>query len=704
MKMPQTDTSSSSSSSSFLLLLRWRLLGAIAIIIISVLVIPFSAVLVAKWTMMTTIISNYSSLLWWWYPKQQQQDDDHDTHLPSQHVHHHHRQEPMPLLDQLFPNPIVLDSAWERYPLLSTFYNNNNNNNGNHDENKMDPIPTLLLNYNETQQQQRLELVNNLFSIKHIFPILYPDNNNKNKQQEQQPIRLKHGRDYRVVRKIFDDNGEEWTTMPQESYIPPKQLLTMIQQQQEQEQPGWSLIVNQMQDRWKSITQFANVLQMETNAMHVNCNLYLTPTPPTPPKHTQQQQQEQHGTTTTTTTRITNSGFESHWDEMDVIVIQLIGEKIWSIAKEPQIYLSTPDQRYKPNQQILLNKTLRYQNIVLRQGDVLYIPRGYIHNASTITTTTTRPMDEDDHDDNDDDNDDMDPSLHLSFGIQHGCRTTVEAMLHHAVEIYVAATADQFATNVAIPVTDCINNNNNNHNHNKDATTTTTTPQDVLWKNILHFVISEVARRDDICWLSSSLSSHEQQQHRIHNNNNILNKSCFLRQSVPLSKAREEQMKMTTGTTTIGTTTTTTTTTTTLDDDDDDSKKKNNNENAILKTILLEGLQIVHFLVDIPLLYQFVQRLEARQGEHVRMYCHPYYYHTPPPPQQQQSTVGETIPPSLCPTAMAQIDVQHVRFLLLQLLHVYDESTGPQSHSEYLLSHVRRRMEYRYQQPPSSTN
>jgi len=64
-------------------------------------------------------------------------------------------------------------------------------------------------------------------------------------------------------------------------------------------------------------------------------------------------------------------------------VVQLSGRKRWSVASEPSIYLSSKDQKRKPTG-VELEATNRYSDFTLCPGDVLYIPRGHIHNASTV--------------------------------------------------------------------------------------------------------------------------------------------------------------------------------------------------------------------------------------------------------------------------------------------------------------------------------
>lgn len=69
-------------------------------------------------------------------------------------------------------------------------------------------------------------------------------------------------------------------------------------------------------------------------------------------------------------------GFNRHYDTHDVFVLQLEGEKKWTLC-EPTVDFPLSDQpsdRERPPEQPGVE-------IVLRRGDVLYLPRGYWHEA-----------------------------------------------------------------------------------------------------------------------------------------------------------------------------------------------------------------------------------------------------------------------------------------------------------------------------------
>lgn len=68
-------------------------------------------------------------------------------------------------------------------------------------------------------------------------------------------------------------------------------------------------------------------------------------------------------------------GFDVHWDDHDVLVIQVAGEKRWTLygATRPCPVRRDPTPAERPEVAI--------EEIVLAPGDVLYLPRGYWHAA-----------------------------------------------------------------------------------------------------------------------------------------------------------------------------------------------------------------------------------------------------------------------------------------------------------------------------------
>ena len=495
---------------------------------------------------------------------------------------------PLPVLDQLFPFQ-SLDSAWENYPLLSTTQQPQQR-----DCNKDD--------YGNTKEQRQCVMIDDVSSITtaaasgsirfhdNQIPTIYfdddfsndtndGDNNdttsttkqyNSNKQSQWKRLELSslitqndvlqhvlnapnlvHGSDYRIVKKVLID-GQEWTGSPPDHVF---KASTPSMQQKHQRKvaqesiafEGFSLIVNNLQQRWGPVAKMARLLEEEILPNQVSCNLYLTP--PSPP--------DEHNVDTKL------SGFESHWDFMDVIVMQLEGTKLWSVAKRPKMELSLMDQKHKPTMQDLTNyldfETGRYDEFLLRPGDVLYIPRGFIHNASTTTTT---------------DNDDS-ASLHITFGIEHSCQTTVEAFIHRAIAMYdVRGRTSANDSKIAIPRRAC----------------PLAGGRDIPWEHVVHFVLAEVARRDQVCTSTSDDSNHKSH-----------NRSCLLRQSLPISPAFQQ-----------------------IKQNGNSSSSVAADTSVVVRDMLRNGLDVLVDLASAELTAQFIYRLETGDGESIRSFCHPY--------------------------------------------------------------------------------
>ena len=77
-------------------------------------------------------------------------------------------------------------------------------------------------------------------------------------------------------------------------------------------------------------------------------------------------------------------GFVSHFDSHDVYVLQLYGNKNWRVYQNPPEQLPANDWPRAEIQKYLKRRKANRKhliNTVLKQGNALYIPRGYIHDA-----------------------------------------------------------------------------------------------------------------------------------------------------------------------------------------------------------------------------------------------------------------------------------------------------------------------------------
>lgn len=140
----------------------------------------------------------------------------------------------------------------------------------------------------------------------------------------------------------------------------------LIDQLRKHYRDGCTVILNSVEDFDPEVAQFARALETEMGA-RVQVNCYLTPR--------------------------SAQGFKAHYDTHDVLVAQIQGEKHWRVyggdAVCPLNALVNGDPR------VADMTSATPWDVYMRAGDVLYIPRGWIHEAVT----------------------DNQSSLHLTFGV-----------------------------------------------------------------------------------------------------------------------------------------------------------------------------------------------------------------------------------------------------------------------------------------------
>lgn len=84
-----------------------------------------------------------------------------------------------------------------------------------------------------------------------------------------------------------------------------------------------------------------------------------------------------------------NRGFDAHYDTHDVLVIQTAGRKHWTVHG-PVVELPGPDDPWTDHRDEVAAAAQGPAVIdtVLEPGDVLYLPRGYLHSARAATATS----------------------------------------------------------------------------------------------------------------------------------------------------------------------------------------------------------------------------------------------------------------------------------------------------------------------------
>ena len=123
-----------------------------------------------------------------------------------------------------------------------------------------------------------------------------------------------------------------------------------------------SIIVNHADFHHPCIANLCNGLQK--SFPHVYANTYLTP----PNGH----------------------AVEAHADDRDVLVIQILGQKTWKVYKKVPVEFPFENEQVGKNGLDVPSSTLEGdlcfgRELVLNPGDVLYMPRGFVHEATTET-------------------------------------------------------------------------------------------------------------------------------------------------------------------------------------------------------------------------------------------------------------------------------------------------------------------------------
>jgi hypothetical protein len=121
---------------------------------------------------------------------------------------------------------------------------------------------------------------------------------------------------------------------------------------------GATIIVRDAHERVATLGRLCRSLESEFGAP-VKTNLYMTPP---------------HG-----------KGFDTHYDTHDTILLQLAGSKEWSIFDSP-VRLPLASQHHTPSQH--KPNGAPTMCFVLHAGDLLYIPRGFLHHGRSCDDTS----------------------------------------------------------------------------------------------------------------------------------------------------------------------------------------------------------------------------------------------------------------------------------------------------------------------------
>ena len=149
-------------------------------------------------------------------------------------------------------------------------------------------------------------------------------------------------------------------------------------------QLGATIILNQLQESDGDMAALCRALE-KLFSCHVQTNTYLTPP--------------------------SSQGFRTHYDNHDVFVIQIEGEKTWTLYDRP-VAAPYRGEQFEPGAGRPVGEPAEV--FVLKAGDCAYVPRGLLHDAATTGDQ---------------------PSLHITCGLI--VRTWADLMLEAISQVCV---------------------------------------------------------------------------------------------------------------------------------------------------------------------------------------------------------------------------------------------------------------------------
>jgi ribosomal protein L16 Arg81 hydroxylase len=114
---------------------------------------------------------------------------------------------------------------------------------------------------------------------------------------------------------------------------------------------GYTIILNSLHEQHPALRDLTNALAVCTGHPF-QTNVYITP-----PE---------------------SQGFPAHYDTHDVFVLQVAGNKTWRIYRDSSIELPSKTMEFNAKEH---HPGTEFDEIQLKQGDLLYVPRGVYHDA-----------------------------------------------------------------------------------------------------------------------------------------------------------------------------------------------------------------------------------------------------------------------------------------------------------------------------------
>jgi ribosomal protein L16 Arg81 hydroxylase len=113
---------------------------------------------------------------------------------------------------------------------------------------------------------------------------------------------------------------------------------------------GATLVLDAFNTRESKLNLLCRLLEQQTGHRY-QTNIYLTPP--------------------------NGAGFTPHWDNHDVFILQVLGTKHWRMEKERRTFPNRDEHMGEEGRELAPDADA----FTLRQGDVVYIPRGFVHAA-----------------------------------------------------------------------------------------------------------------------------------------------------------------------------------------------------------------------------------------------------------------------------------------------------------------------------------